>query len=180
MLTDSIVSAETLSCNIAGPTWSNTSPPVDRGHIFCGKINSKGHATGYHHREGGVDPNRVHVRSITEMNSKTGVYVSQFVSVHNGDDWVLKRNKSSFFPDTCNTDQVVRSIAYAASHIECLYPTGKWSGMSSPPFDSGQYCRGVNDQPLVINGYWQSPSAEKVATAWPLVDGNNSKACLKQ
>lgn len=178
ILTDSMVSAENRLCRLGYPAWSDTEPTVDRGHLFCGGINSKGRATGYHHRGGGNDTNSARIRSITDINSKTGVYVSDSVLVFNGDDWVKKRNISSFFPDTCSSEQVIRSIAYAAANIECQNSSGKWSGRSAPYKDENQYCLGKDGEHLILNGYWRTPSAKRVATAWPLIDGKTSGKCM--
>ena len=41
---------------IQAPDWSNTEPSVALTHIFCGQINSKGEAEGFHSRPGGEDP----------------------------------------------------------------------------------------------------------------------------
>jgi len=177
MLTDSIVSAEERKCNLKGIEWSQTTPSVDLGHIFCGKINSKGRAGGYHHREGGVDSSAARIQSVLKINNKNGVYISQTVSVLKEKKWIKKKNISSFFPDVCTYEQVVNSIVYSAKNIECRYPNGKWAGKSSPIENSNDYCLGLDGKALMINGYWHGSLTRKVATAWPLIDGKNSVHC---
>ena len=41
---------------IQAPDWSNTQPSVALTHNFCGQINSKGEAEGFHSRPDGEDP----------------------------------------------------------------------------------------------------------------------------
>lgn len=44
------------SSPVSTPVWSNTNPPVALTHIFCGQINKKGEAEGFHSFSGQQDP----------------------------------------------------------------------------------------------------------------------------
>ena len=165
----SIVSAGEIVCSLAVPEWSRTDPPVDRGHIFCGDINRKGRATGYHHRPDGQDPPTARIGRISRRSDTTGVYISDQVEVWDGNDWRRKKHISSFFPDHCSPRQVLASIAFAAGQPSCQLGRGKWRGWSAPAIaqNADSHCRGLDGRPLVVEGYWQGRAGDRVATAWP-------------
>lgn len=141
-------------------------------HIFCGSINKRGKATGYHHRREGQDSTTARIGQVMKINELTGVYVAKGISVWDGTNWRLKNGISSFFPDGCTVEQVINSIRHAASNVECRYKNGKWSGHSAPANDNqhqeGHYCLGRDGSILTIQGYFRKPD-RIVATAWPLV-----------
>ena len=57
---DSVVNPAQFECDKSSPTaaavWSTTQPPVALTHIFCGQINEKGKAEGFHSRTNNKDP----------------------------------------------------------------------------------------------------------------------------
>lgn len=155
---------------------------IDMAHVFCGAINKRGRATGYHHREAGRDAATAKMGTVLEVNNSTGVYVGEGIEVWNGKRWVRKRGISSFFPDSCSITQVINSIQHAADNIECRYNNGKWSGLSAPaaelPLKNNRYCLGRDNSALVIQGYF-GPSNTAVATAWPLASAPEGN-CIAQ
>lgn len=152
---------------------------VHWGHIFCGDINrKKTKATGYHHRENGLDSPTARIGEVHDHNVVTGVYEAAPVYVWHEGRWIRKTRGSSFFPDHCNVTQVMKSIVHAASNITCRYSNGKWGGPSAPETMDAQYCYGKEGSVLVINGYFHNQTGD-VATAWPLLKNRQPNECSR-
>lgn len=143
---------------------------IDVPHIFCGAVSKSGRSSGYHHRYKGKDAQTARLDEIISENKATGVYVGRGVEIWDGGSWVRKKGISSFFPDTCSIEQVLRSIDHASRNIQCRYRNGKWSGQSAPASSkgNGQYCLGNDGSVLTVQGYFERRTQNEVATAWPL------------
>jgi len=105
----------------AEPRWSNTTPPVNLDHVFCGEIRSNGSATGFHARPNALNPKTVASVDITQSPNANGIYAGTVtLSNPNGPD---PRKFSSIFPDDCSMDQVMASILYAVENRQAC-PAG--------------------------------------------------------
>jgi len=161
--------AEAPLCALGEGGFSETEPPVNRAHLFCGEVNRRDRGTGFHHRPGGENPPTARFTRIVERNEATGVYVAEGIEIFDGEEWRRKRHISSFYPDACSPAEVLASIAHAASNASCGYPNGKWRGPSAPAAGADGFCVGDDGSVLTLEGYWRSQARRIVRTAWPLV-----------
>lgn len=97
-----------LSGDTTESKWSNTTPSINKTHVFHGELNSKGKPVGFHSRPGGKDPVDAGVIRIIDNPNRAGVYTAAV--------WIRKTNKtkfSSFFPDKMSREEVLEAILHA-------------------------------------------------------------------
>ena len=144
--------------------WSNTNPPVNQPHIFCGEWKNN-RAKGFHSRPAGVNPNTVENFNITQSANAQGVYGATWSYAGYGNNTKF----STMFPDSCTKNQVLNSIIYAANNqVNCPSnaPSWAWCGLNAPTGNAANYCNGDDENLFTIAG--ASFNDGKVNTAFPL------------
>ncbi len=149
--------------------WSDTNPPVNQQHVFCGEWNQrKNRPVGFHSRPGGKNPATVGQLKITQRPNAKGLY-----GVRWSYDGRPDRHKfSSMFPDTCSRDQVLKSIVYAARHPESCPPDApQWMrcGSNKPQDSREDYCEAMDGTYFTI-GFATLRNGNKINTAFPIVE----------
>ena len=149
--------------------WSDTNPPVNQQHVFCGEWNKrKNRSAGFHSRPGGENPATVGRLKITQRPNAKGLY-----GVRWSYDGHPERQKfSSMFPDTCSREQVLKSITYAAKHQKsCPAEAPHWTkcGSNRPENDSEGYCEALDGTFFSI-GFATLRNSNKINTAFPIVE----------
>jgi hypothetical protein len=149
--------------------WSQTDPPVNQQHVFCGEWNNrKNRPAGFHSRPAGENPATIGKLKITQKPNAGGLY---------GLRWSYagqpgREKFSSMFPDACSRDQVLKSITYAAKHSKrCPAGAPRWAkcGPNKPSGEEPGYCR-ANDNSIFTIAYATLRNSNKVNTAFPLVE----------
>lgn len=128
--------------------WSETNPPVNQQHVFCGEWNSrKNRPAGFHARPAGASPATVGTLKITQQSNAKGLYGVRWSYAGHPD----REKFSSMFPNTCSRDQVLKSIVYAVNHSEpCPAGAPRWAKCGpNKPNKSGQGCCEASDQSIV-------------------------------
>ncbi|WP_051114770.1 RHS repeat-associated core domain-containing protein [Actinokineospora enzanensis] len=127
-------------------------PESAMDHILKGEFKN-GKTTGYHHREGGRDRHGWRTTKRGEADAN-GVYQGTATRRDwNGNDWVEKRAKSTFFPDEWSSAQVRHAVERAFTETKDINTrSGKWAGSH----------RGIR-----IEG-WYDPSTGALKTAFPI------------
>lgn len=131
------------------PHWSSTSPTINLHHVFCGEFKN-GRPKGFHSRPSGTNPATIANLRITQAANAQGIY---------GARWAYRGHAdlpkfSTFFPDRCNTNQVLQSIAYAANHLSaCPDGAPSWArcGANQPSGgNTTRYCTANNGSNFAI------------------------------
>lgn len=142
-------SATAIACPGQGWTKYPSPPQVNKEHVFCGEIKS-GSAKGFHSRPSGQNPATVTSFNITQPANKVGVYGGQVnLSIHGS----TAKKFSTMFPDSCNMDQVLKSILHAKANLtSCPSGAPSWAkcGMNRPSSTSSTYCAGTNSNKFYI------------------------------
>jgi len=104
----------------ADPHWTDTTPPINIEHVFCGEVDGN-RAKGFHSRPDGINPASVADVKITQAPNASGVYGATITLVNpDGPD---PSKFSTMFPDSCSQAEVEKSIIHAYDHqVAC--PTG--------------------------------------------------------
>jgi hypothetical protein len=149
--------------------WSATNPPVNQQHVFCGEWKKrKNRPAGFHSRPAGENPVTVSRLKITQQPNNKGLYGVRWSYAGH-----LDREKfSSMFPDTCNRDQILKSIVYAVKHPKpCPDGAPRWArcGPNKPTRDDQGYCE-ASDNSIFMIAFATLKNSHKVNTAFPLVD----------
>lgn len=151
-----VVLSQPAAAQVACPqgVFEEAAPPVNGDHIFCGEINKKGKATGFHSRPGGVNPATVTGPAPTRNDT---VYTLNNFTITVG---AKSGNKpiSTMYPDTCDQKAVIAAIRNAAT-------TGKVSGKSFEG-SSGTACTS-GGKPFTITGFFDEKDPRIIKTAWP-------------
>ena len=167
---------------------------LDYEHIFCGEVDTRDRASGYHVRIGGVDSPVARIGEVVFRNRKSGVYISKDIEIMDNDPlplpssppiWRKKRAISSFFPDHCSISQVLVSILHASrtspAHL-CRINSreGGWSGPTDQVDSQGKpnnqvndtnvsggskYCMGRNGSPFFV--WFHRRRDGEIVTAFP-------------
>jgi hypothetical protein len=149
--------------------WSVTNPPVNQKHVFCGEWNRrKNRPAGFHSRPGAENPATIGTLRITQHPNHQGLYGVRWSYAGHPD----RQKFSTMFPDTCNPDQVLRSIAYAATHRKpCPEGAPRWAkcGPNKPDQGGQGYCE-ASDHNIYIVAYATLRNSNKINTAFPLVE----------
>jgi hypothetical protein len=120
--------------------WSNTTPAINLRHVFCGEW-SQNRPKGFHSRPGGTNPATVSWFKVTQSANRDGIY---------GGYWRYANHPepdkfSTMFPDSCSSNEVMRSVVYAATHPwSCPGGAPGWAscGPNRPSDQSQGYCQG--------------------------------------
>ena len=165
---NSVASESEMDCR-SFPHWSDTDPQINQLHVFCGEWNKrKNRPSGLHSRPGGENPESVGVLKITQKTNAKGLYGVRWSYAGHPD----RQKFSSMFPDNCSRDQVLKSIAYAASHPEpCPGNAPRWAKCgANKPIQSGTgYCE-AKDGSLFTIAFATLKNSNRINTAFPLVD----------
>lgn len=142
-------------------------PPVHDNHIFCGEINRRGNAVGFHSRPGGINPIFAGgapaviggVVGPTQVPAPPGIYrLNNFTIVAAPGGAQAVKAFSTMFPDKCTQAQVLASIRHAAGPPP-LAPNIQFNGQS------GTYCVADNGAQFDIRGYTDNNG--DIVTAFP-------------
>ncbi|VUD67490.1 hypothetical protein TDB9533_03819 [Thalassocella blandensis] len=168
MLFASTARAEGINCSELAQ-WSNTNPQVNLHHIFCGEINKKGNAVGYHANPEGNKPSTYRARDEKKDDGPNSQGVKQWFSISLNIAGVTKvKGMSSIFPDHCTQTQVVNSIVYASENNTGSCSDSSWAvcGPSAPTNKDSSYCIGADKTLLTIA---TSPKQNnRINTGFPL------------
>ncbi len=149
--------------------WSDTNPPVNQQHVFCGEWNRrKNRPAGYHSRPGGKNPATVGRLKITQRPNTQGIYGVRWSYAGHAE----RQKFSSMFPDTCSREQVLKSIIYAAKHQKpCPPGAPHWTrcGSNRPDNNSEGYCEALDGRFFTI-GFATLRNSNKINTAFPIVE----------
>jgi hypothetical protein len=164
-------SAQEVACP-ADPHWSNTTPPINIEHVFCGEVDGS-RAKGFHSRPNGINPASVAEVAITQAANAHGVYAATITLVN--PDGANPSKFSTMFPDSCSQAEVTQSILHAFDHPKaCPDGAPRWAtcGMNRP--ETGEvdgFCVGETaDTPFSIAFATLSHggNAGNINTAFPL------------
>ena len=149
--------------------WSDTNPPVNQQHVFCGEWNNrKNRPAGFHSRPAGENPASVGALKITQQPNVQGLYGVRWSYTGHPD----REKFSSMFPDTCNQDQVLKSIAYAVKHPKAC-PDGApgWAKCGpNKPVQGGQGFCEASDKSIFTIAFATLKNSNKINTAFPIVE----------
>lgn len=174
----------------AAEAGSFANPWINRHHLFCGDINRRGRAVGFHYRQNGEDPrlgpgnnNPAAARITGPIKPQEGapgwrIYRGEGIEIWSeaAERYVLKKGFSTFFPDNCGPEQVVASVRYAVLNAKRPLPAkgGQFRGMSGPggPIDGYCYRRDSGNgpgQPFPVAGFLNQLSSQgwTINTAYP-------------
>ncbi|XOF33137.1 MAG: EndoU domain-containing protein [Candidatus Electrothrix sp. YB6] len=123
---------------------------VNQHHIFCGEINRKGRAVGFHSMSGGEKPTTV--LSYEGTCSVSGIYTLRKIKLDIHGEKATK-TISTMFPNTCSMEQVNNSVVYSVKHStdKCSSPAWANCGPSAPSDgDVSSYCTEKNGKAFTI------------------------------
>lgn len=162
-----LTNAAGINCK-ALPSWSNGNPKVNLHHVFCGEINRKGSAVGYHANPKGQKPNTYVSHRGGQSANSAGIYQWRNIELMIKGKTVQKP-VSSMFPNKCSQNQIVKSIQYAATHVvkNCSNPSWAKCGPSAPSSGNRNgYCIGNNGRAFTIAT--AQNSSGKINTGFPV------------
>ena len=149
--------------------WSQTDPPVNQQHVFCGEWNQrKNRPAGFHSRPAGEDPETVGSLKITQKPKASGLYGVRWSYADHPD----REKFSSMFPDTCSRVQVLTSIVYAVNHPKpCPGGAPRWAkcGPNKPDRGDQAYCQ-ASDKSIFTIAFATLGNSNKVNTAFPIIE----------
>ena len=142
---------------------SDGSPRVELRHIFCGEINRRGQAVGFHSRPGGINP-----RSVTgtgegrPVPGHPGIYnMTRFQITQNGQ--TETKGISTFYPDKCTAEDVIAAVQHAFNTGQRHGP--QFRGMSGPS------CTDDRGEQFQITGFTGGREGAHIRTGYPDVGG---------
>jgi hypothetical protein len=142
-----------VDCTAGVTQWSDTTPPLNLTHVFCGEIGSRGDAVGFHAQPDGQAPPTARLLEVEDGPNALGVYTARVEVREPGEPWSAADDKfSSFFPDADSRQTVVDAILDAFADSGAA--RGKWRG------DSG---RGYE-----IEGWLLPDPPARINTAYPI------------
>lgn len=158
--------AKLVDCAADRPQWSASVPPVNLRHVFCGEVNRRGRAVGYHALGGAREPGEARIAAVTAPPDANRVYAARICLEPEAPPSAAGPplcKLSTLFPDDWSEAEVLAAIlnAYRRGAVD---GRGKWRGPSGRGFD--------------IEG-WLLPGEERINTAWPLRDGRASGFALE-
>lgn len=137
--------------------WSDGQPMINLRHVFCGEIRN-GQPKGLHSTQLiGTSPlvHRIESRS----DEADGIYTA-IVEFKGG-----RRKLSTFFPDHCSVQQLVRSIEHAARHPRRRHSAWGEIGPSAPAPDLETFCLDNRGEPFDIR--FGALANGRINTAFP-------------
>jgi len=159
-------SSKGIDCDTLAP-WSTGEPQVNLHHVFCGEINKKGRAVGYHANPQGNTPSTYVKHLSGDAKNSAGVYVWDNISLKI-DGKEVRKSLSSMFPEHCSQTQIVASIQYSSAHsTSCSSPRWASCGASAPTNSNtpSQYCLGADNNTFTIA---TALSHNKINTGFPI------------
>ncbi|MFM2477353.1 EndoU domain-containing protein [Celerinatantimonas sp. MCCC 1A17872] len=172
----SLITAMSATASIYCPSLPQWSQPinamkVNQHHIFCGEINKKGNAVGFHSMPGGDSPSTFIMAEQASAPAASGVYVLKKILLKINGKQVTK-SYSSMYPNSCTVAQIEKSIVYAYQHNNGHCTSGvTWAfcGPSAPLGDnSNSYCIGDNGKPLTLATAVDNADKSKINTGFPV------------
>ncbi len=142
---------------------SGGSPQVELRHIFCGEVNRRGMAVGFHSRPGGVNPGTVSgTGEARPVRGYPGLYnLTRFQITQNGE--TQTKGISTLYPDKCSVNDVIAAIQYAFNNGQKSGP--KFTGPSGPS------CTTDDGKPFPITGFTGGRDGDRIRTGYPDVRG---------
>ncbi|WP_172666950.1 EndoU domain-containing protein [Pseudomonas chlororaphis] len=120
---------------------------INTNHIFCGEVTKSGNkltAKGFHAKDSGRFPSTISTTPATIFTPSPSpaankYTIENFYIFDPATHSYYTKTKSTMFPDSCTSDQIIASIDYAKTHpLAC---TSTWlCGVSGPATSSPQYC----------------------------------------
>lgn len=109
------VAADTIDCTAAGALWSDSDPPIDLTHIFCGDVDRRDAALeGYHALAKSHSDGEAEIREIYDGPNADGVSRAVICLPGSKAAGVRRRCKcSSLFPGDWSVEQVTEAIQLA-------------------------------------------------------------------
>ncbi len=153
------VFAADISCENQSFKWSKTRPAVNLRHIFCGEIDYRGRAKGFHSAQ--LLATAAEVKDIYRKKKLRGGIYNARVMFVNG-----KTKFSTFFPEQCTVAMIVRSVAYAARNKTKNHPQWGILGPSAPKKKAQGYCLNNRGKPFLIR-MGLSRNHRRINTAFP-------------
>jgi hypothetical protein len=149
--------------------WSATNPPVNQHHVFCGEWKErKNRPSGFHSRPAGENPSTIGTIQITQQPNLQGIYGVRWSYAGHPD----REKFSSMFPDTCDREQILKSIVYAAGHPKpCPQGSPRWAkcGSNKPIYGGHGYCEASNNSIFTI-AFATLKNSDRINTAFPLIE----------
>ena len=140
--------AVTGNCSDRQFYWSADDPRINLRHLFCGEIR-RGQPKGFHSVRL-VATTRL-IRNVGHRTEEGGGIYSAIVEFANG-----RSKLSTFFPDHCTLEQIVRSVSHAAANVSGRHRAWGAIGLSAPPpaaprrGDLETFCLDNTGQPFEI------------------------------
>ncbi|MGW1283039.1 EndoU domain-containing protein [Streptomyces sp. NPDC002586] len=107
----------------SGHIPEHTVEHVLKGELKYSSKDGRPKVVGYHFRPGGRDPYGIKVPKILKIDHKTGLTQGNvWMRDPRTGNWVMKRNKSTFFPPTWTERDVRRAMAKAFENSEVVNP----------------------------------------------------------
>ena len=142
---------------------SGGSPAVELHHVFCGEINRRGQAVGFHSRPGGVNPPTVSdTGEPRPVRGHPGLY-NLFRFQITQDGRTETKTISTLYPDACSAEDVIAAIQHA-------YNTSRGDGQQFRGM-SGPRCTDENGRPFPITGFTDRRGGLHSRTGYPDVGG---------
>lgn len=161
--------AASLDCSDADKRlWSRSDPQVNLSHIFCGEIGRNGDPKGFHSRAVALPTGAVD--RVEDRRHGEGEVYDGTVIYSNG-----RRKRSTFYPDDCSAEAILRSVLYAYRNQTGDHPAWGVLGPSAPgraaPDGGSQgdgYCRDDLGRPFEIRiGTIRRRGQDAINTAFP-------------
>jgi len=153
------VTATELSCTDPSFKWSKTRPAINLRHIFCGEIDYRGRAKGFHSKQ--LLASATHIARIKNKKMLRGGIYNGRVKFANG-----KSKFSTFFPDHCTIGMIVRSTLFAARNKTKDHYQWGILGASAPAKNTAGYCLAHDGRPFTIR-MGLSRNQRSIVTAFP-------------
>ena len=151
--------AADISCANQSFNWSKTQPAVNLRHIFCGEIDYRARAKGFHSTQ--LLATTTEVKDIFKKKWLRGGIYNARVKFANG-----KTKFSTFFPEQCTVAMIVRSVVYAARNKAKDHPQWGILGPSAPHKKVQDYCLDDRDKPFTIR-MGLTRNQRRIITAFP-------------
>jgi hypothetical protein len=146
------------ACPIEG--FAAGDPPVDATHIFCGDINDRGRAVGFHARPDGDTPDTVSgIETLSPERGRPGIYTLRDFTI-TVDGVAADKPLSTMFPDSCSREEVLAAIRHAF-HNATSVEGNRFDG------PSGTRCTDDRGDPFPIRGYTSNRGGFHIRTAYP-------------
>jgi hypothetical protein len=137
--------------------------------LFCGQWNDrKNRPSGFHSRPGGENPATVGSTKISQPSNAKGLYGVRWSFAGHPD----REKFSSMFPDTCNEEQILKSVVYAATHTTaCPEGAPRWAkcGPNRPPLGGQGFCE-ASDSSVFTVAFATLKNSKKINTAFPIME----------